>query len=131
MEIEEIENILDHYKNPRNYGELPDATLSHERGNPICGDVVRFDLKIENNKVKDVKFKGKGCAISQAAASMLTEIIHGKDIDQLKSITGEEVLSELKINVSPIRFDCALLSLNVLKQALRKKLKSNNSNEIL
>lgn len=118
MDIEDLEYILDHYKYPSNYGSLTDPDISHEEGNPFCDDIVRLDLKIKDNKVKDVKFSGKGCTISQAAASILTEMIINKNLDQIKSITGENMLKTLNITVSPVRYKCALLALKVLKSAL-------------
>ena len=118
MSIEHIEYILDHYKSPRNYGRLFDPDVSHEEGNPICGDVIRFDLTMGNNRVKDTKFTGKGCAISQASASILTEMIKGRDLDYVKSISSNKMLDSLGMKISPIRLRCALLSLKVLRSAL-------------
>lgn len=114
----QLEYILDHYKSPRNYGTLSDPDISHEEGNPSCGDVVRMDLKIKDNKVDEVKFSGKGCTISQASASILTEIIVGKDLEEIKSMTADDMISALGIRVSPIRVKCALLALKVLKAGL-------------
>ena len=113
-----LEYILDHYKNPRNYGTLENPDISHEEGNPYCGDVIRFDLKIEDNKIVDVRFSGKGCTISQAAASILTGMIKGKDLDEVKKLTKEDMLEALGIPVGPTRIKCALLGLKVLKSGL-------------
>jgi len=113
-----MEYILDHYKNPRNYGTLPEPDISHEEGNPSCGDVIRIDLKIRDNKVTEARFSGKGCAISQAAASILTEMIVDRSLDDIKAITKDEMLSALGIRISPIRFKCATLALKVLKSGL-------------
>lgn len=110
-----LEHILDHYKNPRNYGQLEDPDISHEEGNPSCGDQLRMDLKIENNKVAEVKFSGRGCAISQAAASILTEMIKGQNLEDVKRIGKEEMLEALGVEIGPIRLKCALLALKVLK----------------
>ncbi|GBD38891.1 Zinc-dependent sulfurtransferase SufU [bacterium HR37] len=118
MSLDQLEYILDHYKNPRNYGTLPDADVSYEEGNPSCGDVVRIDLKIEDNKVVDAKFSGQGCTISQASASILTEMIMGKSLEEIKEISKEDMLNALGIRISPIRFKCALLALKVLKSGL-------------
>ncbi|GIW46804.1 MAG: iron-sulfur cluster scaffold-like protein [Deltaproteobacteria bacterium] len=118
MSLDQLEYILDHYKNPRNYGTLPDADVSYEEGNPSCGDVVRIDLKIEDNKVVDAKFSGQGCTISQASASILTEMIIGKSLEEIREITKEDMLNALGIRISPIRFKCALLALKVLKSGL-------------
>ncbi len=109
------EYILDHYRNPRNRGviEAPDVTF--EDSNPLCGDELRIDLLVKDNMVEDVKFSGKGCAISQASASMLTEMIEGKSLDEVKQLGKEDILETLGIPLSPVRVKCALLSLKVLK----------------
>ena len=110
------EVILDHYKNPRNYGQLEPADISYEDDNPLCGDRLRIDIRLdENNCVKEVAFSGKGCAISQASASMLTEEILGKTLAEVKQINKEQVLEMLGIQLGPTRIKCALLSLKVLK----------------
>ena len=109
------EYILDHYQNPRNYGELEDPDISHEEYNPLCGDRVVFQLKLDNDRVVDVKFHGEGCAISQASASMLTEQVLGKTLDELKALTKEDVLEMLGIPIGPVRIKCALLPLKALK----------------
>ncbi len=118
MSLDQMEYILDHYKNPRNHGTLPEPDISHEEGNPSCGDVIRIDLKIRDNKVKETRFSGKGCAISQAAASILTEMIVDKDLDEIKAITKDDIINALGIRISPIRFKCATLALKVLKSGL-------------
>ncbi len=115
LEIDPLEILLDHYKSPRNYGTIENASISHEEGNATCGDVVRIDLRIEDNKVAEVKFTGKGCAISQAAASILTEMIDSKSLDEIKKIDMETFLRELGVKLTPIRLKCALLPLKVLK----------------
>lgn len=109
------EYILDHYKNPRNFGRLEGADISHEEENPLCGDVVGIDLKLRDGVIDDVRFHGRGCAISQASASLLTERIKGKALDDAKQLTKEDVLGELGIEISAARLKCALLSLKVLK----------------
>lgn len=110
------ENILDHYRNPRNAGILEHPTHSHEENNPLCGDVIRIDLHVnEDNIIDQVAFKGKGCAISQASASMLTEMISGKSLEEAKKIGKESILEALGIEIGPVRMKCALLSLKVLK----------------
>ena len=118
MSIEHIEYILDHYKSPRNYGRLLDPDVSHEEGNPICGDVIRIDFELNNNRVNETRFTGKGCAISQASASILTDMIKGRDLDYVKSISSNQMLDSLGMKISPIRLRCALLSLKVLRSAL-------------
>ncbi len=121
MESDNLEYILDHYKNPRNFGMIEDADLSYEEGIPSCGDVIRLDLKIRNNKLEDIKFSGTGCAISQASVSILTENVTGKEIENVISLTDHDMLEALGGQVSPIRFKCALLGLTVLKKALTER----------
>jgi nitrogen fixation NifU-like protein len=110
------ENILDHYRNPRNAGTLENATHSHEEHNPFCGDVIRIDLHVNKENIIDqVAFSGKGCAISQASASMLTEMLKDKTLAEAKAIGKEDILEALGIEIGPVRMKCALLSLKVLK----------------
>lgn len=109
------QNILDHYQNPRNFGTLPKPDISVEDSNPLCGDKIRMDLLVEDGRVKDVRFSGVGCSISRAAASMLTEEIKGKTLDEVKRIGRDEVLEMLGIELGPVRLKCALLALKTLK----------------
>ena len=109
------EYILDHYRNPRNFGRLDLADISHEEENPLCGDVVAMDFKLNDGRIEDVRFHGRGCAISQASASLLTERIKGMSLEDAKRVSKEDVLAELGIEISPARLKCALLSLKVLK----------------
>jgi len=109
------EYILDHYKNPRNYGRLEHPDITHEEDNPLCGDVVGMDFKIQDGVIEDIRFHGRGCAISQASASLLTERLKGIALDEAKKIDKNEVLGELGIQISPARIKCALLPLKVLK----------------
>ena len=110
------ENILDHYRNPRNTGTLDHPTHSHEEHNPLCGDIVRIDLHVnEDNIIDKVAFSGRGCAISQASASMLTELLQGKSLEEAKAIDKDDILELLGIEIGPVRIKCALLSLKVLK----------------
>ena len=109
------EVILDHYQNPRNYGTLEPADISYEEDNPVCGDHIRLDLRLKDGRVDEVRFFGHGCAISQASASMLTEAIQGKTLEELKAFSKDDVLDLLGIPLGPVRMKCALLSLKVLK----------------
>ena len=110
------ETILDYARNPRNFGRLDDATISHEESNPLCGDVVRIDLKVDDaNRIVAARFSGKGCAISQASSSMLTEMVEGKTLDEVKEIGKQDILDMLGIPISMARLKCALLGLKVLK----------------
>lgn len=118
MGFESMEYLLDHYKNPRNYGRLPNPDITHEEGNPSCGDVIRIDLKIVDNKVIEVKFSGKGCAISQASASILTDMVLDKDVDYIKKMSKDDMFSALGVTLSPVRYKCGLLALKVLKSGV-------------
>lgn len=109
------EFILDHFRNPRNYGRLDGADISHEEHNPLCGDVVGMDFKVADGTIADVRFHGRGCAISQASASLLTERLKGLSLEEARGISRDDVLEELGIQISPARLKCALLPLKVLK----------------
>ena len=113
------ENILDHYKNPRNSGRIEGASVIHHEYNPLCGDKLEMFLVIDENKrIADVKIHPNGCAISVASASMLSEEIKGKHIDELKKMAKERILEMLGIPISPVRLKCALLSLDTLKNSI-------------
>jgi nitrogen fixation protein NifU and related proteins len=109
------EYILDHYKNPRNYGRLEEADITHEEYNPLCGDLVGMDFLLTDGRIEDIRFHGRGCAISQASASLLTERLKGMSLEEARAISKDDVLDELGIEISPARLKCALLSLKVLK----------------
>ena len=112
------ENILDHYKSPRNFGKIAKASVHHHEYNPLCGDEIEMFLIIKDKKVAEIRFHGHGCAISQASASMLTEEIKGKPIEALKKLSKENILEMLGIPISPVRLKCALLSLDTLKNSI-------------
>ncbi len=114
------EYILDHYKNPRNHGHIDHPSAVAEGVNPLCGDELAIELKVEDGIVTDVRYNGRGCAISQAAASMLSDAVKGKPVAELSQIGKDDVLDELGIPLSPIRLKCALLSVGVLKVALNQ-----------
>jgi nitrogen fixation NifU-like protein len=115
------EVILDHYKHPRNYGTIEEPHAYAEGQNPLCGDEVSIYLTFDgNDKISDVKFSGRGCAISQAATSMLTEHLKGKTAEQAAALDKEELLGEIGIPLTPIRLKCAILGLGVLKVALHR-----------
>ena len=120
MSVEQMyqENILDHYRNPRNFGQIDKPDVDTNDYNPLCGDKIGMQLKISGNKIKEIKFYGSGCAISQASASMLTEEISGKTIQDILKLTKEDVLDLLGIEISYARLKCALLALKVLKMAV-------------
>jgi len=112
------EYILDHYRNPRNYGKLEDPDIHSEDSNPLCGDQLAMDMQVEGDRIKEVRFLGRGCAISQAAASMLSEMIEGKTVQEVVALGKDEILEELGIAISPARTKCAFLSLRVLHRGL-------------
>ncbi|MGC8979901.1 MAG: Fe-S cluster assembly sulfur transfer protein SufU [Thermoplasmata archaeon] len=113
-----MEFILENYRNPKNYGSMDNPTVERSGSNPLCGDEITIYLRIENNRIVDVRFTGRGCAISQASASILTEMIKGKDLDYVKGLKEEDLLSALGIELSPARLKCALLSYRVLKDSV-------------
>ncbi len=114
------ENILDHYKNPRNSGHLDHPTVSAEGVNPLCGDELAVELDVDGDVVRDVRFNGRGCAISQAAASMISDVVKGKTVAEVRALGSEDVLEELGIPLSPVRLKCALLGLGTLRLALNR-----------
>lgn len=121
MTAEELyqEIILDHYRNPQNYGTLREANAEASDVNPLCGDVISMTLKINGEKIEDVRFTGAGCAISQATASMLTEEIKGKSLEEIKELSREEIIRMLGgISLGHVRIKCAMLPLKVAKMAV-------------
>jgi nitrogen fixation NifU-like protein len=116
------EVILDHYKNPRGHGLIDDADAQAEGQNPLCGDEVTIYVAFEadGDTIDEVKFKGRGCAISQAATSMLTEMVRGRSATEVATLPRDELLEEIGIPLTPIRLKCALLGLSTLKLALHK-----------
>lgn len=113
------EMIIDYSRNPVNYGKIENPDITFHDSNPLCGDSIDIDMKIVDDKVSDIKFHGKGCAICMACSSVLTEITKGKKIEEVRNITKHDVLSELGLeHLQAVRIKCALLSLKVLKSAL-------------
>lgn len=113
------EIILDYYRHPKNKGQLQNPQIRAKDSNPLCGDVVEIQMELDgNNTVKDIKFNGQGCAISQASASMLTELVMGKSLDEIRKISKEDILSLIGGELSAVRLKCALLSLKVMKTGL-------------
>lgn len=112
------EYILDHYRNPRNYGHLEDPDIEHEDLNPLCGDQVAIDVKLDGDRIADIKFTGKGCAISQAATSILTQRVKGKTLAEVKALTKDDIIKWLRIPVSAMRVKCAVLGLMVLQAGI-------------
>ena len=116
------EIILDHYKNPRGHGVIDEPDAEAEGQNPLCGDEVSIYVSFEpgSDVIEEVKFSGRGCAISQAATSMLMEMTEGKTAQEVAALTKEDLLEEIGIPLTPVRLKCALLGLTTLKVALHK-----------
>ena len=111
--------LLDHFRRPRNYGSLDAPDVSNEQFNPLCGDRIRLELKFEQSKVDEVRFKGDACAISTAATSLLTELILGKNVEQLAGLSDEQLIAALESDIQPARLQCALLPLHALREGLK------------
>jgi nitrogen fixation protein NifU and related proteins len=115
------EVILDHYKNPRSHGLLDPADAVAEGQNPLCGDEVTVSVRFgDGDTVEAIGFEGRGCAISQAATSMLTELVRGRTAQEVAAMEKDELLEEIGIPLTPVRLKCAILGLGVLKLALHK-----------
>ena len=116
------EVILDHYKNPRGHGEIEDADAQAEGQNPLCGDEVSIFVAFgeDGDTIDEVKFSGRGCAISQAATSMLMEMVKGRSATEVATLPRDDLLEEIGIPLTPVRLKCALLGLSTLKLALHK-----------
>jgi nitrogen fixation NifU-like protein len=112
--------ILEHYREPHNHGKLEHPTLSAADTNPLCGDRIEIDLNVgDDDHVREVRFSGRGCAISQATASMLTDRIEGASLDDLRALTPDDIIEMLGVEIGPARQRCALLSLRVLHQGIQ------------
>lgn len=110
--------ILEHYREPRNHGHLEHPDIHAADTNPLCGDRIELDLQVDGDRVTDVRFSGRGCAISQATASMLTERIDGATLEELRTLKPADILEMLGVEIGPARQRCALLSLRVLHQGI-------------
>ena len=116
------EHILDHYENPRHHGELPDADISHEEHNPLCGDRIRIDVAVaeDHTRASDTRFSGDGCIISQAAASMLLEAAEGMTLEEIERLEPQFVLDLIGVPLTANRVKCALLGLKTLKTGVKQ-----------
>lgn len=110
------QNILDHYKNPNNFGNLFNYNIKCNAHNPSCGDEIEIKLKLKKNKVIDAKFQAKGCAISLASADILLDNIKNKSLNDIKKLNDKDLLGFLEVEITPARLNCALLALNALKK---------------
>jgi nitrogen fixation NifU-like protein len=110
--------ILEHYRRPHNFGVLDDANAQHEGANPLCGDRITMQLRLSDGKIAGVGFTGRGCAISQASASLLTDEIKGKPVAEVEAFRADDLLDLLGIDISPARLKCAMLSHETLQKAL-------------
>ena len=117
--------LLDHFRHPRNYGSLTAPDISNEQFNPLCGDRIRIELKFDQSIVNEARFKGDACAISTAAASLLTELILGKNISELVAIPDAQLISALESDIQPARLQCAFLPLQALREGLKNYLTTN------
>lgn len=110
--------ILEHYREPHNHGHLEQPDIHAADTNPLCGDRVEIDLDVRDGRVEQVRFSGRGCAISQASASMLTDKIEGATLDELRALRPQDILDMLGVEIGPARQRCAMLSLRVLHQGI-------------
>jgi len=113
------DTLLDHFRNPRNYGSLPSPDTAYEEFNPLCGDRIRIEMRISDNRIAEARFVGDGCAICIAAASLLTELVLGVEIAPGAMISDEELLASLKSDIKPSRMKCALLPLEALRSCVK------------
>lgn len=114
------QQILDHYKNPRNHGELEDPTYTHVGENPTCGDTIRMDVRLEDDEtIEYVAFSGDGCAISQASASLLTEKLPGTKVEELLEMDRDDIVDMLGVDISPMRIKCAVLAEKVAQDGAK------------
>ena len=114
------EQILDHYKRPRNYGELEDPTFSHRGENPVCGDEITIDIELdEDDRIEEIAFRGEGCAISQAAASLLSGELVGMSLEELYELDRDDIVDLLGVDISPMRIKCAVLAEKVAQDGAK------------
>ena len=119
--------VLDHAMNPRNRGILEPADYSYEDAGSVCGDEVRIDVRVKGNRVAEVAFSGRGCAVSQASASVLTELIATMTLDDVEALTEDDLLAAIGVHLTPARLECALLSLSVLRAGISRASARNST----
>ena len=120
------ENLIDHYNNPRNFGNMPKSSTSAELENVSCGDLIKMQVNVKDGIIKDIMFNGEGCAVAIASASMLTEHIKGKSIEYAVNYTFTDLEKLLGVELSPSRIKCANLGLEALKSSLKSLTKKSN-----
>jgi len=119
------QKVIDHFKNPHNQGEIKDADAIGQAGNPVCGDVMKIYLKVENNKIADVKFETLGCAAAIAVSSSLTDFVKGKSLDEALAVTKDQIVNYLG-GLPPVKIHCSMLGVEALHEAIKEyKTKSN------
>jgi nitrogen fixation protein NifU and related proteins len=118
--------VLEHFKNPHNQGEMKDCDAVGQEGNPVCGDVMKIYLKIENNVIKDIKFETLGCAAAIAVSSDLTDMVKGKTLEEALKITKDDVVKDLG-GLPPVKVHCSMLGVDALRKAIKNyQLKNKN-----
>ena len=118
---------MDHYRNPHNYGIVQNAASKIIEYNPVCGDTIQITISVENGKISDAKFIGRGCSISQASASILTDMVKGMPLEEVKNIDEDKYIKSLGITLGPSREKCALLAVNALKKCIKDYQKGEES----
>ncbi len=113
------EQLMEHYKNPRNRGKMDDAQVEVTENNPLCGDVISMQLKVKDGKIEDVKFDGSACAVTVASSSVLTEVLKGKSLEKAKKMSKEELLDLLGVELTTSRVKCASLPLEALHNLIQ------------
>ncbi len=114
------ENIMDHFNDPRNKGQIKNPDIKHKEFNPFCGDQIEITVKLDSKKnIEEIKFQGKGCSISQASASMLTDLVKKKSTEEVKKLSKEDILDLLNIPIGPVRMKCALLALDTIQNGIK------------
>jgi nitrogen fixation NifU-like protein len=113
--------LLDHFRHPRNYGSLVAPEVSHEKFNPLCGDRIRIEVKLDQTAIAEARFKGDGCAISTAAASLLTELVTGASLEAVAALTDDQLIARLESDIQPARIQCATLALEALRAGLKER----------
>ena len=119
------DTLLDHFRHPRNYGSIVEPDVSYEEFNPLCGDRIRIELKLNDTTITEARFKGDGCAISTAAASLLTELVTGFPLETVNAISDDQLIAKLESDIQPARLQCALLPLAALRAGLKERFKDS------